>query len=194
MIANTISSSFPDSKVRSFLREALFTVLGHQVVSNTFDPSQSDSVLWQVMKGSGMGMKHAGSVADLMFALKVELPLRHEHDSLGVLLWLRFRDDVFCVCKDPEASRAIRQRVQELAAPLCEVKLERFSLSWVHFLDITVFKQSTVGVSKLMFKPFVKPTARHIPLAGDSMHPRATHRSWPMGVGSDGPSQLQCKH
>ncbi len=48
-------------------------------------------------------------------------------------------------------------------------------------LDVKIYKGP--GFSKngiLDFAPFIKPTARHIPLCDTSSHPPSVHRSWPI--------------
>ncbi len=106
---------------RSFKRHRLRTVLGHPCVSNTFDQAQVADTLWKVELGSGMGKKHSGIVADYVFAQVVEKPFRQASDELGILLWLRFRDNVFRVVKDPLSPQAVRNRLTSLAAPLCQI-------------------------------------------------------------------------
>ena len=47
----------------------------------------------------------------------------------------------------------------------------------VDMLDITVF----IDGDRFGWKPFVKPTARHIPLSHHSHHAPFVHKSWPVG-------------
>lgn len=53
-------------------------------------------------------------------------------------------------------------------------------MRWCTFLDFEIFKSDPNGPGILKFKPYVKPTARHIPLASDSYHPWGVHKSWPV--------------
>ena len=48
-------------------------------------------------------------------------------------------------------------------------------------LDTYIFKRSCVSRScRLSYKPYIKPSARHIPLGALSEHPGYVHRSWPV--------------
>ena len=47
----------------------------------------------------------------------------------------------------------------------------------VPFLDFCISK---TGDGYLEFSPYVKPTARHLPLSSDSCHTRSVHASWPV--------------
>ena len=57
------------------------------------------------------------------------------------------------------------------------MKLESVSLVATPFLDFWIRKDSS---GCLEFFPFVKDTARHLPLTSDSIHPWPVHRSWPL--------------
>ena len=89
---------------------------------------------------------------------------------------LRFRDDVFVVCKEPSSARKFIDGFVERSRAFCEVKLEKVSLVSVPFLD---FRISKTDEGYLEFSPHVKPTARHLPLSSDSRRPRSVHASWP---------------
>lgn len=156
-------------------------MLAHQFVSNVFDPIGGRSTVFKVTKGSGIGMKHAGAVADLVLAEAVERQLLLKRQELGILLWIRFRDDVLAIVRDPKASKAVSQTFEALASPFCRVKLESYSLVGSTFLDFFVYKSCLTGPGHLKFRPHVKETARHLPLASDSYHAKAVHSSWPVG-------------
>ena len=47
-------------------------------------------------------------------------------------------------------------------------------------LDIFVFKHESNGTTKLAWKPYVKPTARHVVLSTSSSHSVSCHRAWPV--------------
>jgi hypothetical protein len=46
-------------------------------------------------------------------------------------------------------------------------------------LDLFVFKHEHHSCVQLAYKPYVKPTARHVVLSSTSAHSRSCHRSWP---------------
>ena len=96
-----------------------------------------------------------------------------------MIKYLRFRDDVLCLVKDPQSSKLTREMLIELSSPFCQIKLESYSLVACTFLDFKVFKSDPEGQGVLKFMPHIKPTARHVPLASDSHHPWGVRKAWP---------------
>ncbi len=134
----------------------------------------------KVTKGSGMGMIHSGSVSDLAFLKLAEIPLLCRRDELGIQLYTRYRDDIFVVLDHPRRCPAFYEALITTAAKVYKIERESYSLVGSSMLDLFIFKlESTTGVS-LAWKPFVKPTAVHVPLHSSSIHPRSTHTSWPV--------------
>ncbi len=80
-----------------------------------YDPMFKESTLHKVELGSGIGMKHSGAVSDLVFAMVVAVPLLAAAAELGILTYLRFRDDVSVHVEDPPASKAVREKLVGLA-------------------------------------------------------------------------------
>ncbi len=109
--------------------------MGYQFVVNTFDPPQSLDTLFKVKLGTGIGVRHAGSVSDLVFAEVAERPLLRRAAELGTSLFVWARDDVFVVVKDPQSSKMVREEFFRLSAPFCAVKLESYSLVGATSLD-----------------------------------------------------------
>lgn len=179
-LVSTVCRCFPDKDQRAFVDKALNLVLGYQFSRNRFSPDLARTTLYQVMTGSGMGMKHAGACADLVFGIVVEKELLKEADQLGILKYLRYRDDILVLLRDLSFSRLFRDRLISLASIYCQVQQESYSLVGVSFLDLFVFKSDPARCSSVMVRPYIKESARHIPLASDSMHPPAVHRSWPV--------------
>ena len=178
-IIEKVASSVPASHERSFLTSALRVVLNFQFVAE-LDPAHTGSTVRRVTKGSGIGMVHSGVVSDMVMATGVELPLLRNSQSFGIQLFLRFRDDVLAVCKDTEHARRFIEAYKRAAQEFCTVELENASATVTTFLDFTVFKEACGGCTRLRFRPYVKPTARHLPLSPFSVHPRSVHGSWPV--------------
>ena len=82
--------------------------------------------------------------------------------------------------RDPSASRDFRIAFEERPKLFCVVKLERFSLNWATFLDFEIYKSPPNGEGVIKFKPYVKKTARHLPLSSSSYHPANILRAWPL--------------
>ena len=178
-LINVAVEAMSDPNEKSFLREGLKVVLSHQFVRSSYDGSLSE-VVFQVQRGSGIGMIHAGSLADTVFAKSVEAPLHGNPEFReGILRYLRFRDDVLVIAKSPAHARKIKELFISLASVFCEVKVEDISLVGVSFLDFFVHRDKVTSTC-IAFCPHVKESARHIPLSSRSYHHPAIHRSWPI--------------
>ena len=178
-IVNGVSNDFEDLSVRRFVRESLETVLMHQYVA-PLDPKLQDSTVYHMQLGSGIGMRHSGAVSDLLFHREVERDLLLQRKELGIVCYLRYRDDILAVLSDISYSIPFREKLVGLAGRYCVVELEKFSLVGVPFLDFLVHKADPEGPSHLVYRPHIKPTARHIPLSSASYHAPSVHRSWPL--------------
>ena len=59
--------------------------------------------------------------------------------------------------------------------------LQESSSFCASMLDCKVFKgQSFVSTGRVDYSPYIKPTARHVPLDQSSAHAPSIHRSWPV--------------
>ena len=68
------------------------------------------------------------------------------------------------------------------AEPVWDLTLEDVSDFGVTMLDAWVFKGVRFKSSRILdHAPFTKPTAKHVPLARRSAHPKAVHDGWPRG-------------
>jgi len=159
----------------NFVGPALQVILSSQVVLPTLDEELASTTCFRVVRGSGMGLIHAGATADAVFAHKVETPLLRE--AVGLQGYCRFRDDIFAALESPAAARVFIDRITSLASCFCEVRLELASLATVTFLDMRILKGPA---GTIVHRPHVKESARHIPLAPDSVHPKSVHSSWPV--------------
>ena len=82
------------------------------------------------------------------------------------------------VTPSPAIGRRLANDLISRTSMVYDLSLEAISQSEVDFLDLSIFRR---GHSRsLCFRPFVKPTARHIPLASHSEHPWRVHASWPI--------------
>lgn len=156
-------------------REALKYVLYPQYVDYGSDHSMA-----RVALGSGMGSKHSPAVSSCTFLSLVE---RHvcTNANPGLLIYLRYHDDMLLVTSSRQIFEEVCGRVCELASPCYVIKVEEISEQSVCMLDMQIFKGRRFENSgKLDFCPYVKPTARHIPLGGESSHSAGIHMSWPV--------------
>ncbi len=160
--------------MRQVAEVLLLIVLGHQFVSR-------GDALYRVEVGTGMGQIHSGIVSDLAFWQLVERHLPLNNFESGVLCFLRFRDDVFVVTRGRQEADEFFNLFKAKASVSWIVERESVRSFGTPMLDAKIYKGP--GFSKngiLYFAPFIKPTARHIPLCDSSSHPPSVHRGWPI--------------
>ena len=88
-------------------------------------------------------------------------------------------DDVLAVCTTELKALSFFDRFAAASSPHFRLEREKVA-STVQFLDLEVFMIRQGFRPRLSFRPFIKPSAKHIPLGSDSFHPRSIHRSWPL--------------
>ena len=101
--------------------------------------------------------------------------------SFQISKYLRYRDDVLCFAEDESDANIFINRLQSAAGGVWELELDVMSWFCVPMLDVLLLKKDDAGVTTIGYKPYVKPTARHVPLHPDSTHEPSIHRSWPLG-------------
>ena len=179
-ILSEVSASFENKAERQFVVCALEALLNYQFVSQSFDKGSEHHTVYRVQQGCGIGKNYSGALADWLFFRKVERDLLDQREKFGIKLYLRFRDDLLTVLTDLSFSPVYREKIIGLASAYCVVGIDDYSLVGVPFLDFFVFKSNPAGLGRLRHRVFIKKTARHVPLASSSYHPRAVHRSWPV--------------
>lgn len=171
----------PGSRKHTVMHEALEHILLTQFVQIK---SKSDTRVFQVIQGSGMGRIASGAIADKAFWLLCEkdwaarLDVQERH---GVKLYIRYRDDILIIAKRdrtkyPGLHLDYVRRIINLASEIYEVYIDEVSSSHTHFLDISITK----SVPKLTFGVHFKATAQNVPLSSWSCHPQSIHESWPL--------------
>ncbi len=74
-IAGDVSKTVAEQSMRTFVREALYLTLAHQYVDQSFSPEFQKHTFDRIETGNGIGMCHAGSIADAVFDGVVKGPL-----------------------------------------------------------------------------------------------------------------------
>ena len=166
--------------IRHAFSNSLKFLLGNQFVMS----EQIENSTVQVNLGTGMGMRHSGSVADGSFYSAVESGFVRKHNgwsvnsnllqSFGVTNYVRFKDDIFYIAKSPEAALNFLDSLQSRCSHF-KLKLEECSPQEVSMLDVLVFVRDGL----ICTKPFFKKTSLMRPLEADSAHANGVH-SWPI--------------
>ena len=161
----------------TFIRVLEF-VLHHQYVD-----AGSDDCVYKVQTGSGMGMKHSASVSSacLYNIMEKECCSQQFMNMYSVKVYLRYHDDILAICDHPRQAREYCGILIDRAAKCYKLAVDEVSLVGVQMLDLFVYKTKCTPKCRVEYMPFIKPTARHIPLGPHSMHPDSVHKCWPVG-------------
>ena len=127
-------------------------------------------------------MDYSSFLSTINFCLRVETPLfTANRQSDAIQFYCRYHDDMFMALKcEAEAVRVLHQ-ITDLVFGSYTLKLDSISTNGVSMLDLFIYKRSNVSdTRRLSYKPYIKPTARHVPLSETSEHPMHVHRSWPL--------------
>jgi hypothetical protein len=134
--------------------------------------------VYQVTRGSGMGARHSSTVSDLAFYNIVE---KHVLGSPGITLYVRYRDDLLVVAENDMCANQFMKSLCARAAVCWRVTEDSRSLYKSMMLDVLLYKGPGFWESGFLdYAPYVKPTARAVPLCWTSAHPRHCHLSWPL--------------
>lgn len=159
-ISEAVASHF-EGRERSCIRDATAFVLSTQFVES----SAADELHHQTMEGSGMGMRHSGSISDavffaqsekrfVLFFAQCEKRFVLEGESLGVVVYARFKDDIFVSLQNVSFISTFKAALIEGAAPMYRVELERYSFVGVPFLVLLVSKKDSDGILSLSWRLF----------------------------------------
>ena len=170
------------TRVDRILDKSLDFLLNEQYVSSKV----INSGVHHVIKGTGQGIIHSGDTADVAFFNLAEqdfIVLESTKLEYGILLYIRFRDDIFIVFErqaGPGRAKAPKEFVSKFRekTKFYKLKVEETSLVSVTFLNMVV----RVGDGRLITEHFVKPTSVGVaPLCPTSGQPWHVHSSWPLG-------------
>lgn len=177
MLAELVASFFDDQPtLKAWLKDCVMHLLDSQYVELKLD----ECTMQKVTGGSGMGMKHSGTISDLAFLKVAELPVLQDKERLGIQMFVRYRDDILTIVENPHCCTAFYECLIPKAAMAYKVEVESYSLESINMLDMTLYKlRSETGV-RLAWRPFVKPSALHVPLSSTSMLANSIHKSWPV--------------
>ena len=96
---------------------------------------------------------------------------------MGIKVWLRYRDDLFIICKE-SCWEPLFDGFYRVLAPVYRPTLEGLSKVSVTMLDTRV---TAAFAGDLHVSPHFKSTAQNIPLVATSAHPPGVHK-WPLGA------------
>ena len=179
-LLNSTSNLVPHN-VKGVYMTALRFLLSHQYVVSDLLPDE----VHRVILGTGMGMRHSGSVADASFYHQAEARFIYnkrgvwaiDYDFLkrwGVSHYFRFKDDLFLVADSEMQAWDFFAYLQKHSEHFT-LKMEEVSSSQVTMLDVDVF----VVEGHVHVKPHFKKTSLMRPLESASAHALGVHH-WPL--------------
>ena len=159
--------------------DAMYFLLRNQFV----DP-MIPGFLYQCVCGSGMGSEHSSAISSINFKHNVEerfLDSPIPRVKNGLQLYVRYHDDILLVCSDPDSAKCVLSEFCRLVNPHYRIDLEEVSNNGVAMLDLLVYKNCNVCSSnRLSYQPYIKPSARHVPLAPTIEQHSHVHLGWPI--------------
>ena len=126
-----------------------------------------------------MGMPHSPNACNLAFYKLVESRVvgdQVSRNTLGVSSYARYHDDVLFVAGSPSQAELAIETLKKQAKGMYSISVEAVSTTEAQMLDILIFECG----SRLLYRPYIKPTAVHVPLHETSCHPASVHKSWPL--------------
>ena len=130
-----MANLFEEKEVKSLVYDITYFLLSHQFVKCFGD-------LFRVKQGCGIGLLHAGDVADACFFSMVEKILfaSGEYTAAGVIEMFKFRDDMLFLCSSVKGFMKLKNNMDRLA-DFFVLKIEEVSTVSMRFLDITVQRE-----------------------------------------------------
>jgi hypothetical protein len=152
-------------------------LLNHQLVRSDLLPNR----LWQVAKGSGMGLKHSSALCDAALYAMCERPFILKHVVLrvhGIRLYRRFKDDMFAIVSNPGLAgrwlQCVKGRCQGTFAFEC-IECSQYSVT---MLALKIWKGPGRGIltcprERVLDGPVLSIT---------SAHDLSLHQAWPVAL------------
>ena len=175
-LKDSIKILFPPGPRCRLLCEAVEYLLSSEYVVSNLVPGR----VFRVVRGSGMGHRHSGCIADCsFFALgKREFAARSQVlQSFGIKRYYRHRDDVLMIRSRKQGTREFFKMLREKVQPF-KLQVEEVSGSSIRYLDLLLTKTGT----RFVARPAFKTTSLARPLDPTSAHPKFVHCSWPVGM------------
>ena len=171
VLAEAVAGLFPDSRLRNLMWDAVYFLLDNQYVNVGYGESMES---YKVKYGAGIGLVHAGDIADAVYYSMVEKKLIEEGALNDVLYTCRFRDDMLFVVNKRDVFRELFDRMQSLSECF-KLKIEEVSTVELRYLDMTIRREE----DRLVTLPFLKNPRLSRRLSASSAHAHEVHAAWP---------------
>ena len=164
-IGSLASQIIPDGPRRRVYENALMWVLTNQFI--TSKAIDDPDMVFQVTRGSGMGLQPSGPVTDAAFYSLAEenwacCPTVAQ--AYGIRAYVRFKDDIFVVASDRKLTRTWYQQLVKRSSRVFQLHVEEVSDAFVTMLSLEVRIQGH------HFRVRPSPPSGATPLSYDSAH------------------------
>eukprot|EP00973_Karenia_brevis_P006469 880771-Karenia_brevis.AAC.1 len=171
----------PSSPKYPIFRDALRLLLTHQFVRlPDFAMPDARHHVYQVVKGTGMGLPHSGEVSDAALYARMERGLLNEstYQIHGILHYFRFKDDILLICSQRGApgTQGFFQIMKQRAG-YYKLTCDNVGRN-VRFLELNI----TIQDNYVRYSHALKPHAFTVPLSPLSAHHPSVHKGWPKAV------------
>ena len=201
-IANISTSAAPSAVngkagFRGLFKDLVSHVMSTQFVSNC-QRLRLESVIFNVIIGSGMGLKCSGELSDYAFYILCEVSFLlcpEIRRRFNIRTYFRFKDDMFFIIGGDRDTRKVFYEELKTRAGFFKLKWETIHRTSVDFLDLNIFKGPrwhSTGVLDYFVK--VKTSALGIMLSSSSAHHPSVHMTWPKARVSSIRSRCSSKH
>lgn len=132
--------------------------------------------LYRVRCGAGIGLLHAGDVANACFFSMVERPLRRAgaYDAADLYEHFRYQDDMLFICRSGRKFNSLLREMRNRSV-MYELTVEETSAIGFRYLDIDIVRDG----DKLRTSPHWKDPGLSRRLSTSSAHQAGIHKAWP---------------
>ena len=177
VLANAAGSLF-EGKMKGLVVDVKWYLLDNQYVAS---PHVREAI-FKITRGSGIGVRHSGELADTALYSLVERRLLKQDvlQEFGILKWWRFRDDVLLLHKVGLDTASLLQKIEGFDSTWrFELEADCSNMYNLHYLDIRVGMQFSARSYEFVSHPEYKSTALKRRLSCESMHHSKVHQTWP---------------
>eukprot|EP00974_Lingulodinium_polyedra_P125196 11193593-Lingulodinium_polyedra.AAC.1 len=164
-LVQACTKTIKNKKMRETARDVARYLLQHQYVQS----KRLKGRLFRVTQGSGMGLIHSSSIADMALAVLGEIEFAADEktkEKFEIFQYMRFEDDIFILATHRAKARAYIHHLQDLIKDVFELELVQVSARSVEMLAVELFIQKEILHAK------IKPKASGPPLSSTSSHPK----------------------
>jgi hypothetical protein len=159
---------------KEMIRRVVHFLLNTQMVKSH---EIGDDDIWEVTRGTGIGLPHSGDLCDWIFYQMIEKHVLPTLDAFGIRRLWRYKDDILVVASCRVGTRNFVEKLRTLGKGTFkfEVSDVKSAGKSIRFLDLSV----RISEGRMVSVPGYKPTGLGLYLGRGSAHPFHVHKAWP---------------